>query len=579
MPSAAECKWMIKSENRILGPYSFEQIEDLLRKRQVSLIDEVRDMDNRWTYIRENEDLKDIVEIVREELAKKDDHTKTYQTRTSHNTKTNTKTGTITEELPIVESKTFEMPTFTNVAVEDVEFTEAPVSKPKEKTRAPNGTPQYVAPTDPLVKAQINNNSRTTVLIFVSILVGFIVAASAFYFYQVHSKRKHEQHIFATIRKYSLYGLDSKVVEIFGSLNPELQKQIIPDIIPVIPRLDSAGYINGSQTIASLKAAPHINNQRKALLNVVEFIQAVQDQNLKIANESLGRAKDLDPTNESLKENEGILKYLEGKYDEAAQIFSELFREKSKGRLLLGWAISQASRPNYDPISDAAVGTAIDRYTQTHIDFKKELLLVNMLFDKRNNKEQSFNMDYQSFISVPLNLRQYFLIPLSVYNGIYSMNSVKSVFDKLNSFLSPVQKFVIETHLKLETGELSAAQTLYSTYNTTLENVDDRINLRLLVDYALKDYSAVIAQEKTITAVKLNTAGHYSLFMAKKKLNAKQDETNIHLTFLRAEKNILSLWAQLNTITDFNKKISFVQVNSSVGEDFIPFLEVKGSIE
>ena len=49
-----EKKWIIKSENQILGPYNFDQIVDLIRKGQISLIDEIRDPETRWLYIREN---------------------------------------------------------------------------------------------------------------------------------------------------------------------------------------------------------------------------------------------------------------------------------------------------------------------------------------------------------------------------------------------------------------------------------------------------------------------------------------------------------------------------------------------
>ena len=49
-----ENKWLIKSENRILGPYNFEQVIDLIRKKQISIIDEIRDPETRWLYVREN---------------------------------------------------------------------------------------------------------------------------------------------------------------------------------------------------------------------------------------------------------------------------------------------------------------------------------------------------------------------------------------------------------------------------------------------------------------------------------------------------------------------------------------------
>lgn len=597
MQTAADRKWMIKSENKVLGPYSFDQIEDLLKKKQISLIDEVRDMDTRWMYIREAEALKAIVDEIREELARVDDHTKTYQTRTSQGL---TKTGTVTQEL-MVENTKFEMPMFTNVSVEDAEYTEedtaAPVAaalpaavpvKPlqpvpeKTKTKAP---PQYVSSADPVVHSQIRERSKLTLMILISILLGVIVIAGGSQFYQNKEKKKEEQQSIAAIRKYSLYGLENKVVEIFGNMSPEVQRQILPEIIPMIPKLDSVGYINGSQTISNLKSNPGVNDQRKALLDIVQFIQSLQDQDLKKARESLIRAKDLDPSSELIKENDAILSFYEGKFDNATKTFSELFQTAKKGRWLFGWAVSELSKATANSEVESLLNHEITMYTDSHIDFKKELLLINMLLDKRTNREERFNNDYKSFVAMPLNFRQKFQVPLSVFGGIYSMFTLRPTFEKLKLFLSATPKLVVETHIKLELGEVSAAQTLYSTYNTLIEDPAERANLRLQLDYALKDYSAVVAQEKTLDISKLNTASHYVLLLAKQRAGNNSAATLIddgitkHVNYLRTENNVLGLWAQLLAIAEPAKKASFVQANSGAGEDFIPFLEIKGSSE
>lgn len=594
--AAADRKWMIKSENKVLGPYSYDQIEDLLKKKQISLIDEVRDMDTRWMYIREAEALKAIVDEIREELARVDDHTKTYQTRTTQGL---TKTGTITQEV-LAENTKFEMPTFTNVTVEDAEFieedqetTQAPATttaaapaKPqlvpeKSKAKAP---PQYVSSADPVVHSQIRERSKLTLMVLISILLAVIVIAGGSQFYQNKEKKKQEQQSIASIRKYSLYGLESKVVEIFGNMSPELQRQILPEIIPMIPKLDSVGYINGSQTISNLKSNPGVNDQRKALLDIVQFIQSVQDQDLKKARESLIRAKDLDPSSELIKENDAILSFYEGKFDNATKTFSELFQTAKKGRWLFGWAVSELSKPTSNSEVESLLNHEITMYTDTHIDFKKELLLINMLLDKRTNREERFNNDYKSFTAMPLNFRQKFQIPLSIFSGIYSMFTLRPTFEKLKPFLAATPKMVIETHIKLELGEISAAQTLYSNYNTLIEDPAERANLRLQLDFALKDYSAVIAQEKTLDISKLNTASHYVLLLAKQRSKDSSatlidDGVTKHVNYLRTENNVLGLWSQLLIIQEPAKKISFVQANSGAGEDFIPFLEVKGSGE
>ena len=585
MQSAADRKWMIKSENKVLGPYSYDQIEDLLKKKQVSLIDEVRDMNTRWMYIREAEALKAIVDEIREELAKTDDHTKTYQTRTTQGL---TKTGTITQELQ-VETTNHTMPSFTDVSVSDAEYTEeptpAPAAKPAPAPLAKAKTTQYVSSADPVVNEKLRERSKLTLMILISVLLAVIVIFGGSQFFQNKEKKKQEQQSIASIRKYSLYGLESKVVEIFGNMSPELQRQILPEIIPMIPKLDSVGYINGAQTINNLKSNPGVSDQRKALLDIVQFIQSLQDQDLKKARESLIRAKDLDPSSELIKENDAILSYYEGRFDQASRTFAELFQTAKKGRWLFGWVVSELSKPSANSEVESLLNHEITLYTDTHIDFKKELLLANMLLDKRVAREERFNNDYRSFVAMPINFRQRFQIPLSVFGGIYSMFTLRPVFEKLKPFLNAGPKIIVETHMKLELGEISAAQTLFSSYNTLIEDPADRANLRLQLDFSLKEYSSVIAQEKTLDITKLNTAGHYVLFMAKQR-SAKDNAATLiddgvtkHLNYLRTEKNVLGLWAQLTQIQEPAKRFSFVQANSGAGEDFIPFLEVKGSGE
>lgn len=572
---SAERKWMIKSENRILGPYSFDQLEDLLKKKQISLIDEVRDMDSRWMYIREAEALKPIVELIRKDIAASDDHTKTFQTRTAQS-------GallTTTKDNP--ESKKFELPSFTNVSIEDVDFTETPTAK---KSAAKNPPPfadksvqQYVSETDPNVKSQLREKSKLTLLVLISVLMAIIVAGGGFYFYKISAQKKQEQRSLAAIRKYNLYGLDAKIIEVFGGLTPELQRQIIPDIIPMIPSLDAAGLLNGNQTISQLKQNPNVIDAKKALLDIVEFNQSLQDQDVKKARESLIRAKDLDPASDLIKEDDAILAYYESKFDQAAKIFHELFKVNPKGRILFGYAVSVIAKSSPDVSEDNSLISEIDRYTTTKVDFKKELLLINMFLNKRNNKETGFLYSFNEFVSTPIGLRQKFQIPPSVFNGLYSMYTIRDVFEKFKSGLTASQKLIIETHLKVELGEISAAQSLFSNYQSVLEKPEDKVNLSLQLDFALKNYSAVMAAEKTIDASKLNAASQLVLLQAKKKNSVPDSELATHVNFLKPEKNLVSMWAELMTIQDPLKRSIFVQMNANSGDDFIPFQEVRGA--
>lgn len=54
--------WIVKSSTRIMGPYSPNDIFQLLKEKQISSLDEARKPAGRWTYIREHKELAELVE-------------------------------------------------------------------------------------------------------------------------------------------------------------------------------------------------------------------------------------------------------------------------------------------------------------------------------------------------------------------------------------------------------------------------------------------------------------------------------------------------------------------------------------
>lgn len=572
MNSSAELKWLVKSDGKVLGPYSYDQILELLKLKQISILDEVRDMETRWLYIRESEALQDIVNEVRADLANNEEFTQTFQTRSVGGL-----TQTTTTEL---ESNQVSVHNFTNVSVAetvDVEFKETLTYKKPNVPKAQ--TSQYGSVSDPFVKSQIKNDFKKNMLYLGVLSIVLLVSLGGFWFYKSQAQKKVEQTTLAQIRRYNLYGIHNKVIELFGTLNPRLQKQILSDIIPMIPRLDAAGLINGPSTIANLKSYGALSEQKKAMLELVEFNQAMQDQDLKKARESILRATDLDPSSETVKENSAILLFNENEFKSSKEQFYALYRAQQKGRLLLGFALSHFMLNEQDLAQDQVVIDEISRYTTTKVDFRKELLLVSMYLNLKIGKQTAFLDSLNDFLKTPVGLKRMFLQPPLIFSDFYSMQTTKKVFDQLKVLLNSLQKLFVEVHLKIETGEISAAKNLFDTYKNIIENTDDKINLNIQIDLALKNYDAVIAAEKTIDKTHTNMATDYALLIAKKTNGLPINEFQPQVSKLESYKNILSLWADFLTLEGRQKQLSFVQLNSGMGEDFIPFLEVKGQTD
>src|SRR5687768_1036399 len=91
---AAEKKdWLVKASFKILGPFSFEEVHQLLKSQAISFSDEVRRTDQRWMQIIEHRDFIAIVESLKFEHDA-GELTMTSGTPTSNVTKTDELTRT-----------------------------------------------------------------------------------------------------------------------------------------------------------------------------------------------------------------------------------------------------------------------------------------------------------------------------------------------------------------------------------------------------------------------------------------------------------------------------------------------------
>lgn len=90
--------WLVRSATRILGPFNIDEIQNLLLNRQISIIDEIRSTNSRWSYIRENKDFADIVKKVRDQLDTLSENTMTQSVAQHTATRSETISG-VSEDL------------------------------------------------------------------------------------------------------------------------------------------------------------------------------------------------------------------------------------------------------------------------------------------------------------------------------------------------------------------------------------------------------------------------------------------------------------------------------------------------
>jgi len=57
--------WLVRSSGRILGPYSFNEVAQLVGSHEVSILDEIRDPESRWNFVREHKKFAKLVNDIR----------------------------------------------------------------------------------------------------------------------------------------------------------------------------------------------------------------------------------------------------------------------------------------------------------------------------------------------------------------------------------------------------------------------------------------------------------------------------------------------------------------------------------
>lgn len=148
--------WLVRSSGRILGPFTLEEAGDFVRKKVITVIDEIRPPHQPWKLIREH---KELMGLLTQDLNQLSEDTVSSETRTMEHTQTMTLTEqTVTGDLQAQEftttasdpnilagveedgskdaSVTTESPPIKTIVASEKTVSWQPDSKPKEPTKA-----------------------------------------------------------------------------------------------------------------------------------------------------------------------------------------------------------------------------------------------------------------------------------------------------------------------------------------------------------------------------------------------------------------------------------------------------------
>ncbi|WP_413290245.1 tetratricopeptide repeat protein [Bdellovibrio sp. HCB337] len=354
--------WLVKSSTKIMGPFTREEVMVLLTRRQITIIDEVRQPEGRWNYIRENRYFKEVVKSLRYEQDHSKEDTMTSTATIGTNTITKTEPATLTDEFtptPVTPAKAPPRPQ--KPALKDVTPVSEGGTAPRPQTSS-GPTKSYGNLSDQRVQSKIQKQN-----IFMRSLL-IMIAAVAIVFVGFNYLRKEKKsdlnydQLLSSALRYKEMGLYQLSLQNYKKAaairEPDLESQF--QMVFLLINEDRQS-LNGRRVIerALLKEGRTRNEIIEAHLGMA--LSYMMEGDLRQAEDYLQKTLGFDANNETAKINQAIILLKKGAYAQALKTFEGL---------------SKADSPSY-PLILLCKAMALIEVSKTHPDLNGILKNVN----------------------------------------------------------------------------------------------------------------------------------------------------------------------------------------------------------
>lgn len=596
----AEKKWLIKSENRIMGPFGFDEVLDLLRKRQISIIDEVRDPETRWLYVRENPEFKNVVEEIRQEIDAKQESTKTLQNTSATATLNGGNTMTSTQNLnsnttgnaaldEILQKTKTDLPANFDESMpspRDIEVVNETVFARTER-QAPRSSEKaklYGVQSDAAVQKKMNNFSSQLKWALIALVIFVCGGYGGYIYYQQKYEGRKEEDLAIQVTRLKQAGLYEKSAEKFYNLPEATRNEILPKMLDIFPVLQRAGNLTFDQ-IKSLKGYASFSSDQRLQVLLIQFWLAQKDQNYGVAQEAIIKALAISPSDPLSKENDAWLALKRAKVSDAYAEFSDLYKKskdesKTEGRYLYGRVAAYAAMSEAEkaPLARDLLND-LDRYTTTYYNLRKELLLAQTYLALQLNDVDLYKFSLEKFFNTPPQLSQFFLKPALLMTDAYRWEEFASFKAAISSRLTGDEQILFDFHNHLELGHLAEATQFLAVNQAKVSNpqVKEQMQLLLLSEQGnVRDAVALVkAKGLDMSSVLNNFLGGMNLI--------KNDPLQNPSTFVEALNNqnaeFYGSWIKLEQLK--GKKATDAEIQGFIKyklytlDNFIPVIETR----
>lgn len=375
--NSSEKIWLVKSSTRILGPFTLAEVTEHIKSKHISIIDEIRQPDGRWIYIRENRLFMDIVRNVRDAH---DPHSEETMTQSiAHNT-----SFTRTDNIQMLDEKTPIPP------ASKVDITPPPLSNGLKDVTPPAGAPSrattssaaksYGTASDYRVQGQLRQKSN----FWRWVMMGTTVAAAVFISFNLLQKDKKKSVSYDELMKqairYKSLGLYEKSLQTYQRAikikepDSDAQTQMAPVLIS-----------EDRQSLMGRRILEHaLMQDGRSRADVVDAylgiaVSYMLDGDLQQAEDTLQKAIGHEPYNLSALLNLAIIQQKKGNYIEAKKKFEAIYEKNPQSVLALyGRAIStvESSKAHFNANTLQTLIRDITVNVQKTGYLRQELLLL-----------------------------------------------------------------------------------------------------------------------------------------------------------------------------------------------------------
>lgn len=546
-------KWLIKSDSKILGPYSFEQVEDLLLKRQVSILDEIKDMPSRWLHIREKNEFKEAVDTLRKQNDEKVELTQTIQTSL-----TKTLTAVNSEETITAQNQLDQIQ-----AIHDDKI-ELPVEIPKNKNKSKS---LHYSKTN--LETKKSNNYLKYLVLF--LLFGAISAA--FYGYYLNTNNA-EKALVQQIKKYQLFAQNEKAVDLFKKMNASTQDRVLVDIIPLWMTLEKSNAVSPQRLIELFSTGKITGNERKSEYQLYKFNKAFNLGDFQNAKDALVKAYEFDSASSEVKENDAVFNFATQKYLESAKKYKDLYDKSFLGRHLYGYVLSLINDKTSDQSENLKNLTPVlHDFILKHYDYTKELSLLGIYILKKYSINNVLFLEdmLNQLRSFPIQFTRYFKHPYLVSREMqdwkYSWPVIQELFyqlDPINSSLYNVQYFLENNDFEKVMDVLKNVKNLDEIDVNSIKVYVHILRPDLIKEFESDDKVYIFAQLAQI--------------LDKERKNPDLKNTKALWQPLQNEKGLIGSWAKIKNLDpSFNQNqiTNIIQSDKMYSDDFLPYLKYK----